>query len=62
MPKHSVHVSDEFWQAVEDYRKASGLKSWSAALVELAAKGLKFKPQKAVKKWGGPRNSEEKAG
>lgn len=58
MPKQSITMTDEFWQAVEDYRQEQNIKTWSQALIDLAAKSLdKDVP---LIGWGGARSGSGK--
>lgn len=60
--KHGTfQVTNEFHTAVELYRKQQGLRSWSAALLQLATIGYQSEvgsePPKAANAWGGDRKS-----
>lgn len=54
MPREKITITDEFKAAVERYRQAHHLKSWSQALLELAAKQLGYE-SKPYPSWGGKR-------
>lgn len=62
--KHGTfQVTNEFHTAVEAYRVSRGLRSWSAALLQLATIGYQSEvgsePPKAANAWGGDRRSGE---
>lgn len=60
--KKTIKVTEEFVNAVNDYRKARHHRSWTAALVELASIGI-HKMGGMVPPttggWGGDRKSED---
>lgn len=59
--KRGISISDEFNGAVEEYQKARKLRSWNAALIELAAIGIDKTFGIIVRpagKWGGDHRSE----
>jgi len=58
--KHGTfQVSKAFYETIDEYRQAQGLKSWSAALTRLAVIGYNRETGKEApapsKPWGGPR-------
>jgi hypothetical protein len=59
--KRGISISDDFDAAVTEYQKARKLRSWNAALIELAAIGIDktfgiiVRP---VGAWGGDHRSE----
>jgi hypothetical protein len=59
--KKTIKVTQEFVDAVEDYRKARNRRSWTAALVDLASIGI-YKISGIIPPvtgaWGGDRKSE----
>lgn len=62
MPRIQVSMTKQFYDAVETYAKKRGLKSLSAALVELASVGyesLEGGRITAINSWGGDRQSEK---
>jgi hypothetical protein len=54
MPRRFISFTEDFDKAVADYQRRHSLNSWSQAVVELAAKQLKFK-EEAAPSWGGNR-------
>jgi hypothetical protein len=59
--KRGINISDEFNAAVEEYQKARKLRSWNAALIELAAIGIDKTFGIIVRPsgtWGGDHRSE----
>jgi len=63
MPKKLIATTDEFYAAVEVYRKKRNFKTWQQGLLELAAMGLLISEQVEVqpyKQWGGAGKGETK--
>lgn len=65
MPRPTINPTNEFYQAVETYRKSHQLKSWSQAVLALAAIGLESEtgtksPKPAKDEWGGNRQMKIK--
>ena len=63
MSREKVTVTPEFKEAVAAYQAQHGLKSWSQALLHLAALGYEQEtgtpPPEPFAAWGGWRGSEE---
>lgn len=63
MPRPTLKVTDEFHKAVAAYQNEKGLKSWSQAVLELAAIGYEKETGKPAPKphdtWGGKRLSKD---
>lgn len=62
MPRVNVSITDEFHEALKAYAKKRGLKSVSAALVELASVGHETVgggTLTAMRDWGGDRRNPE---
>ena len=60
----TFQVSKAFYEVIDEYRQAQGLKSWSQALTRLAAIGYnretgKYAPAPS-EPWGGPRRMKDK--
>jgi hypothetical protein len=62
MPRPTVNPTDKFYKAVADYQRQHKLKSWSQAVLHLAALGLEQETGKpspeAYKQHGGWRGKE----
>ncbi len=63
MPRPTLKVTEEFYQAVAGYQRQHNLKSWSQAVLELAAIGYKKEtgdiPPKPYDPWGGKRSKDD---
>lgn len=59
MPRATISTTDAFWYAVAAYQAQRGIPSWSQAVLELAAIGLRSEtgrmPPRPYVPWGGKR-------
>jgi len=58
LKRRGIKVTQEFFDAVNDYRLSNGYNSWNKALVELASMGLVkmgYEEPQTANSWGGDR-------